>query len=841
VRGAVPPTHREGSDFAAKMVPPTVTDPVVSESGSTGVWIPSSLQGQYRIIRGLGASGGEGDLALVQKESADGQPNALRVLKLYREGIEIRPEALTRLQAVDKAHVVRLLDHGRDGKRWYEVQEYIAGGNLADMAAAEAPLEATRLHEIIRELAQAIGAIHDADVFHKDIKPANVLVRATRPLDLVLGDFGLAIAADLSKHFVSSSKTSHYAAPEVFLNYYTKKSDWWSFGMLAAELALGTHPLQGLSELAVGHHISERQIDLERVQDPRVKLLCRGLLLPKQADRWGWEEVSAWLDGDDPAVKSWASDPLKIEGFEFGGIVYKDPPELARAFGRKWTDAARQVRGGPRQERNLESFLEQFSTAQRVASLLDEWKSGTVVADQRVAQLLVALDPDLPFAVFREADVTPGGLQNLAGEVVQDGTDSRFHETLTDLYRHRILSIYSGVERHRELGDIDERWHKTFEQARKTLENVGRPPTTDLEALLLGRALLSALSLNVARKNRIRARIVMVLFSRRCRWIQPLRGQLARPGVALALVALEGPMRTSGGRSSQRVGSTAAPSSRDYRNEARIRLRAGAVAVPMVALMSYSSAILGSLVAGADPLADGTLIGAAAGVRAVAWLPALALASLALILVAGRQRWAILVTFSLAAVSSATGWGRLDGWPGVRDAIVIPSGIATALADWGGQIASNSVVTAVTLLVVALTLSLVVSSMIAQPSRTGSPRFGPDHPHTRRQQVLMVLILFAGFAYMSLPMINRIADSPDLPVGVVNVSTGLVVRTEPSSASSRMASLEPQRSFEIRCQTQGEQVAGPNGPTTLWNQLADGGYVSDAYVLRQDGVAPPTC
>lgn len=835
-----PPTHREDPDSPPGSVRPTTHE---SSPGLEAIAfeLPEQLRGRYRIVRSLGASGGEGELILVQKTEDDGHPDALRVVKHYRVGIDIRPEALNRLQAVNEKHVVQLIKHGEEGGRWFEVQEYIAGGNLAELALAEAPLPPSRLHEIIRELAPAINAVHEAEVVHKDIKPANVLVRKAQPLDLVLGDFGLARAADLSKLFVSSSKTAQYAAPEVFLNFYTKKSDWWSFGMLVTELALGKHPLEGLAELAVGHHISERRIDLEEIGDPRVKLLCSGLLLPKQADRWGWAEVASWLDGQEPAVKSWVSDPLKIEGFEFGGVVYKDPPELARAFGRNWADAARQVRGGQRQDRNLETFLEQFSRAQRVASLLDEWKSETVGADQRVAQLLVALDPDLPFAVFREADITPDGLRNLAGEVVRDGSDSRFHETLADLYRHKILSIYSGVERHRELGEIDTRWHKTFEQARKTLESVGKPPVADLEAVLMGRALLSALDPKVARRNRFRARLMIMLFGRHCEWIKPLRSQIARPGVALAVVALEGPLRdaTPGRRERSNRGS-GIRQSRDYRDEVRIRARAAILAIPMVALMTYCSAILGSMAAGADPLAGGSLLGATAAARMATWLPALALISIAVILAGGRRRWAVYVTFGLLAFAAAVGWGRLNSWASVRDLVSMPAGAARTLIDWGTQ-ASDPIGSTILLLVLALGLSVIVSSTIASSSRIRSPRFGPEHPRLRRAQVLMVLACCAATAYLGAPVVERLAQRPVLAVGLVDVSTGLVVREGPSSASARLASLGPQERFEIRCQTQGEQVVGPSGPTAVWNQIADGGYVSDAFVVKADGIAPPAC
>lgn len=46
----------------------------------------------------------------------------------------------------------------------------------------------------------------------------------------------------------------------------------------------------------------------------------------------------------------------------------------------------------------------------------------------------------------------------------------------------------------------------------------------------------------------------------------------------------------------------------------------------------------------------------------------------------------------------------------------------------------------------------------------------------------------------------------------------------------------------VYCQKPGEKVTGPYGTTTLWDNIADGEYVSDAYVKTgRDGYVAPRC
>ncbi len=102
-----------------------------------------------------------------------------------------------------------------------------------------------RLRSAMRQLAEAIDALHRAGKVHRDIKPSNVLV--SRDGRVVLIDFGLV--SDITESSGSSSQrvagTAAYMAPEQALAKATPASDWYSFGLILYEALVGSKAYRG--------------------------------------------------------------------------------------------------------------------------------------------------------------------------------------------------------------------------------------------------------------------------------------------------------------------------------------------------------------------------------------------------------------------------------------------------------------------------------------------------------------------------------------------------------------------------------------------------------------------
>ncbi|MFG2330273.1 SH3 domain-containing protein [Streptomyces sp. NPDC048604] len=68
------------------------------------------------------------------------------------------------------------------------------------------------------------------------------------------------------------------------------------------------------------------------------------------------------------------------------------------------------------------------------------------------------------------------------------------------------------------------------------------------------------------------------------------------------------------------------------------------------------------------------------------------------------------------------------------------------------------------------------------------------------------------------------------------------VRSGPGTKYRVLYTLPVGASVAIYCQTPGEWVTGPYGTTNIWDNIADGAFVSDAYVKTgRDGYVAPRC
>ena len=176
-----------------------------------GMDIPN--RGNWVIQRKLG-EGGFGEVWLVaHRKTGDRRVYKFcferRLLRMLQREITIFRVLKETLGERDD--ISRIVDWNFDQEPFYIESEYTAGGDLLVWAEeqggiGEVPLD-TRI-EIVAQAAEALGAAHSVGVLHKDVKPANLLVRpvATGPPRIRLTDFGIGLLTD-ERHLVESGIT----------------------------------------------------------------------------------------------------------------------------------------------------------------------------------------------------------------------------------------------------------------------------------------------------------------------------------------------------------------------------------------------------------------------------------------------------------------------------------------------------------------------------------------------------------------------------------------------------------------------------------------------------------
>lgn len=217
----------------------------------------------YRIVDVLGR-GGMGTVYQAVDEALD-KVVALKMMAprlaeadTFLERFKAEAKALARL---DAPGIVRVLALRETEQRLFIVMEYVEGPTLSTILRRHAPLDWTEALPLFRQMLEAIGHAHKADVLHRDLKPGNILVTSDGSVKIT--DFGLAkiqaAGADLTSTYETAG-TLCYMSPEQIkgLRNVDERSDLFSLGLIVYEMLTGRLPFdRSASNYAIQRAIVE--------------------------------------------------------------------------------------------------------------------------------------------------------------------------------------------------------------------------------------------------------------------------------------------------------------------------------------------------------------------------------------------------------------------------------------------------------------------------------------------------------------------------------------------------------------------------------------------------------
>ncbi len=243
--------------------------------------VPGAIVGGvYRVDRILG-EGGMGMVFAVTHTKLN-KRFALKMLKkdLARDP-ETRARFLQEAQAagqIQHPNVVEITDFAAlpDGSA-YMVMEYLDGQPLARMIKLGGSLPALRAVTIIRDVAKALQAAHDAAVVHRDLKPDNVFVLTVggRETAKIL-DFGVAKVAGSAKLTRTGMVfgTPHYMSPEQASGgVIDARTDIYALGVIMYEMFTGRVPFEADTYMGVlTKHMFEAPVPPSQLPGPMHEL-----------------------------------------------------------------------------------------------------------------------------------------------------------------------------------------------------------------------------------------------------------------------------------------------------------------------------------------------------------------------------------------------------------------------------------------------------------------------------------------------------------------------------------------------------------------------------------------
>lgn len=153
-------------------------------------------------------------------------------------------------------HIAEVIEAGEVDSRPFLASRLVDGPTLAQRIDGGGPLADAEVVRIVAQVAAALDALHERDLVHRDVKPANVLLE--RDGNAALADFGLARgAADtVLTQTGRVSGTVDYLAPEVIRGEpATPLSDIYALGCLAYECLSGEPPFaeRSVAEAILAH------------------------------------------------------------------------------------------------------------------------------------------------------------------------------------------------------------------------------------------------------------------------------------------------------------------------------------------------------------------------------------------------------------------------------------------------------------------------------------------------------------------------------------------------------------------------------------------------------------
>lgn len=282
-----------------------------TDAGGAGEPVIGRRVGRYELLAEIGR-GGMGVVYRARQPGLDREV-AVKVLAsgpLAARGFvdRLRTEAAV-LGRLHHPGIVTVHEVGVADGQPFLVMELVPGGSLAEQVA-ERPLPPAAAAELVFQVALAIQHAHAAGVWHRDLKPGNILLGADgRPR---VTDFGLAKLADTDSGLTHSGQalgTPGYLAPEQVDSSQHEIGPWtdvYALGAVLYHLLTGRPVFKAASVRETFHQTLASEPATPRALNPGVpadlEVICLKCLAKEPARRYPTaaalsEDLRRHLDG----------------------------------------------------------------------------------------------------------------------------------------------------------------------------------------------------------------------------------------------------------------------------------------------------------------------------------------------------------------------------------------------------------------------------------------------------------------------------------------------------------------------------------------------------------------
>ena len=266
--------------------------------------------GKYKLLRHIG-SGGMSSVYLAEHMLMHRQ-RAIKVLpkarvndSSYLARFHLEAQATASL---DHPNIVRCYDVDNDADTHFIVMEFIEGKDLNNIVKQEGRLPLELACNYVAQAAEGLAHAHTANLIHRDVKPANLLVDQKGVVKIL--DLGLALFSDDDKasltveHKENVLGTADYLAPEQAVNSHNvdHRADIYGLGCSLYFMLTGHPPFpDGTLAQRIAKHQTQMPEDIrkERPECPRdLADICVKMMQKRPEKRYAnMRDVAQALEG----------------------------------------------------------------------------------------------------------------------------------------------------------------------------------------------------------------------------------------------------------------------------------------------------------------------------------------------------------------------------------------------------------------------------------------------------------------------------------------------------------------------------------------------------------------
>lgn len=212
------------------------------------------ISNRYDIIEKIGSGG----MSIVYK-AKDTKLGRYVAIKILRDEFCYDDDFVAKFKVEAQAsaslahiNIINIYDVGNEEKVYYIVMEYVDGMTLKEHIKIKEKLSNEETMRIGACIASALDCAHTNHIFHRDIKPQNIMI--TNDGKVKVADFGIARIATEATIPVAdmASGSVHYIPPEQAKSGHSDgRSDIYSLGITMFEMITGEVPFKADSAVSV--------------------------------------------------------------------------------------------------------------------------------------------------------------------------------------------------------------------------------------------------------------------------------------------------------------------------------------------------------------------------------------------------------------------------------------------------------------------------------------------------------------------------------------------------------------------------------------------------------------